>query len=299
MKTNTLPKPLILWKPLAAPIARILTVSAIALALSVFAMESQAGDAGAYGGAGGSPFRITCKPGHVVVGLNTITEHVITAISPICGDRRNDQYATYRAETVGTGSGAGTLREPRCPPGAMMTSLHVFIDSTPLVSRVGFSCYNVGTQELTNSLPNYGGKSSADLRLICSGGEVATGIYGRAGTAIDQLGLLCEYWHVVLPETKVPETKPETKPPPLPEEEEEAFSKPMIGGYRVHYCWAKGIGCGKKAARAFCQSQGYSHVSDYLQSKPLSQLKPTRHIGSGKRCKDALCAAFAGITCVD
>ena len=86
---------------------------------------------------------------------------------------------------------------------------------------------------------------------------------------------------------------------PPPALDEETFPKPMIGGYRVHYCWAQGIGCGKKAARAFCQSQGYSSVSDYLQSKPLSQLKPTRYIGSGKRCKDAFCVAFAGITCVD
>ncbi|MGH6907586.1 MAG: hypothetical protein ACREDX_06975 [Aestuariivirga sp.] len=84
-----------------------------------------------------------------------------------------------------------------------------------------------------------------------------------------------------------------------PEPDEVSFSKPMIGGYRVHYCWAKGLGCGRRAARAFCQSRGFADASDYLQSKPLTQLKPTRHIGSGKRCKDPLCVAFAGITCVE
>ena len=201
---------------LVAPMVRVFSVSAIALALSVFATESHADDVGAFGGGGGGPFRTACESGHFVVGLDTMATHVIDGIAPVCGDRRNDALATYGRPLAG--GVAGTVRKPRCPPDSVLTILHVFIDNAQLVNRVGFTCWNTRTNEMTDSFPDYGGEAVSDLRLVCPLGEVGTGIYGRAGTAIDQLGLTCGKWQVAAatetPATPPPEKKTPDKTPP-------------------------------------------------------------------------------------
>jgi hypothetical protein len=71
--------------------------------------------------------------------------------------------------------------------------LHVFWDNTPLISNVGFTCFNPANGEFNDSLPNFGGQSTSvqNQRLICRGGHFGTAIFGRAGTAIDALGLTC------------------------------------------------------------------------------------------------------------
>lgn len=87
------------------------------------------------------------------------------------------------------------------------------------------------------------------------------------------------------------------EPPPAIEK---TYSKPMLpGGYRLHWCYTKNSGCGKPAAKAFCNAKGFSKVIEFNPSPPLSQLKPTRYIGSGKKCKEGLCEAFSSITCSD
>lgn len=215
MKTEILRKKPV--RRLAASMARAFSVSAIALALSVFTMESHAEDVGAFGGGGGGEFRTACEPGHFLVGFDAAATHVIDGIAPVCGDRRNDALATYGRPWAG--GLAGTVHKPRCPPDAVLTILHVFIDNGQLVSQVGFTCWNTRTNEMTNSFPEYGGEAVSDLRLVCPQGQVGTGIYGRAGSAIDQLGLTCGKWEVAAaveapPPAKVTPPPEKTTPPP-------------------------------------------------------------------------------------
>jgi hypothetical protein len=56
-------------------------------------------------------------------------------------------------------------------------------------TRLQRQCYRA-----TNSLPTYGGAEVSNLRMICPSGQIAVGIFGHAGSAIDQLGLICDNW---------------------------------------------------------------------------------------------------------
>jgi hypothetical protein len=75
-----------------------------------------------------------------------------------------------------------------------VTILQVFVGNLPFVSRVGFTCWNTKNNNMTNSLPTYGGAEVTNLRMICPSGQIAVGIFGHAGSAIDQLGLICDNW---------------------------------------------------------------------------------------------------------
>src|SRR5262245_25849711 len=170
-------------------VAVVIAWAACSVAAAILGSQSHARDVGSFGGTGGGEFRITCEPGDFLVGFDVIHTHVIDRIAPVCGDARKG--GTYGRPWIGGVPKLATRRDrkERCQPGALLTILHVFADRIPLVNRVGFTCWHPGTGDVTNNL---GGVAGNNRRLICPHGEVATGIYGRAGTAIDRLGLICE-----------------------------------------------------------------------------------------------------------
>jgi hypothetical protein len=175
------------------PIARGFAVTAIAFGLCITSTKSEANDIGVAGGGGGGEFRTSCEPGDQIVGFDMIVDNVLIAIAPLCGNRKLSPTDTYGRPWAG-GDAAGTPLKPRCELDAVVTILHVFWDKTPLVSRVGFTCWHTRNNNMKNFRPRKGGEPVGDKRLICPEGEVASGIYGRAGGAIDQLGLICEPW---------------------------------------------------------------------------------------------------------
>lgn len=161
-----------------------------ALTLALFATEGQARDLGPKGGAGGGEFRIACEPGDSVVGFDVMATHVITRIAPVCGNRK--EGGTYGRPWVGSDVAGATLYKPRCEPGSVLTILHVFWDMTPLVNKFGFTCWNPETGKTNDVPPSFGGNTQINQKpLICKNREVGTGIIGRAGTAIDALGVTC------------------------------------------------------------------------------------------------------------
>lgn len=192
-------------------VSRPLPLFVVALAaLLGLPVDGGARDIGPAGGGGGGPFRTSCDGGQLV-GFDVVATHVLIKLAPVCGDRKASPTDTYGRSWVG-GNAAGTLRKVRCEPDSVLTILHVFWDKTPLVNRLGFTCWNTRNNKMTNSLPNYGGQAVADKRLVCPKGEVATGIFGRAGGAIDQLGLICEPWQVAAAPT--PDVGEAPTPPP-------------------------------------------------------------------------------------
>jgi len=72
------------------------------------------------------------------------------------------------------------------------------------------------------------------------------------------------------------------------------FDNPLVEGVALDYCrnWEKD--CGKPAADAFCQSQGFAASIDFT---PRFHAPPTRVIGSGQVCNNAICARMAAVTC--
>jgi hypothetical protein len=165
--------------------------------LALSSTGGKANDIGAFGGPGGGVFRTMCDPGGEIVGFDTMEKNgVIVRIAPVCAKRQLSATDTYGRPWIGTDT--GTTHNPRCEPSAVVTILQVFVGKIPLVSRVGFTCWNVKNNNMTNSYPNYGGDETTNQRLICPTGQVAVGIYGHAGTAIDQLGLVCDNWQTVI-----------------------------------------------------------------------------------------------------
>jgi hypothetical protein len=79
--------------------------------------------------------------------------------------------------------------------------------------------------------------------------------------------------------------------------EEQTFKKPVYNGLRLDWCYAGQSGCGKKAANAYCDSQGYNTATAFKLAPQIGPLKPTRQIGSGVTCTLPLCDAFKFITC--
>ncbi len=75
---------------------------------------------------------------------------------------------------------------------------------------------------------------------------------------------------------------------------DEMFKNPMHEGVRLNWCLNGQSGCGKKAAEAWCATQGFSTAKDF---KYVSAIKPTIQIGTGETNKKAS-KAFSRVTCV-
>jgi len=117
---------------------------------------------------------------------------VLVGIAPVCGHRQTSPTATYGRSPAGTSTGPWT--KPRCEPNAVVTILDVFVGNLPFVSTVGFTCWNPITTKVTNSFADAGSPKVSHKPLVCPTGQIAVGIFGRAGTAIDQVGLICDKW---------------------------------------------------------------------------------------------------------
>jgi hypothetical protein len=85
--------------------------------------------------------------------------------------------------------------------------------------------------------------------------------------------------------------------PPAQDFIDKEFLKPALNGQRIHYCFKPSGGCGKKAADAFCDIQGYDGAISFAQSNVLLGAKAPRFIGSGQVCTGLNCMGFKGITC--
>jgi hypothetical protein len=167
-------------------------IAVLLFGLVALAPSSQAeSQAGPFGGGGGGDFRIVCEPGEFVVGIDAQISHVVDRIAPVCGSRGGGTYGRPQA-----GTGEGKFQKMRCPGTGLLTILHVFVDAGPLVTNVGMSCWNPFNGDTANKVLRTGGVPVNDERFNCQNGEVAIGIFGRAGTAVDSLGLICDKWQI-------------------------------------------------------------------------------------------------------
>lgn len=92
---------------------------------------------------------------------------------------------------------------------------------------------------------------------------------------------------------------PPMPPPPLPPPAmKQLFFKPKYNGVRLDWCYEDGNGCGKQAADAWCDDQGFDEAIKFKIAPGIGPLKPTIHIGSGETTLQPLANAFKTITCV-
>jgi hypothetical protein len=74
------------------------------------------------------------------------------------------------------------------------------------------------------------------------------------------------------------------------------FDEPMLQGVALDFCRAWARDCGKPAADAFCQSQGFAMATDFV-TRPNAP--PTRVISTGQVCDNMRCARIASLTCAN
>ncbi|MDQ1255705.1 MAG: hypothetical protein QG656_298, partial [Candidatus Hydrogenedentes bacterium] len=170
-------------------------VGAAVLAATVCVSGLQARDVGALGGDGGAPFRLTCQTGTVLVGIYMFSGSALDAVMPACAwlnpDKTDWVQPSRGLQWVG-GSG-GDFQHVFCNPGFVVRHLHVFMDGHRMVNHIRITCADLDSPAWHDSFPEeIGGVAVGDVRFDCGDHEWASGIYGRAGDLIDQIGLQCE-----------------------------------------------------------------------------------------------------------
>lgn len=72
------------------------------------------------------------------------------------------------------------------------------------------------------------------------------------------------------------------------------YSEPEVDGVRVDWCYGWSKGCGKPAADAYCQSEGYAEAKEFDKAEGVG---PTRVLSTGQLCDDPTCDGFESLTC--
>jgi hypothetical protein len=199
-----------------------------ACALSSFALvpDGFARDVGALGGGGGAEFRQNCRPNDVIIGFRFQSGTALDSITALCAGLNPERTRVVTESYSGREYG-GLGGKPQfllCKGHHAVRHLHVYMDNNKIVNHFRFTCQRLGSGEWHDAVPaNIGGRSVGDVRFSCGEGEWATGIYGRYGALVDQLGLQCDKIAAeagpqslpdVITRDKVPPTDVITKPKP-------------------------------------------------------------------------------------
>ena len=75
------------------------------------------------------------------------------------------------------------------------------------------------------------------------------------------------------------------------------FQLPRIGRYRLDWCRRWATDCGRGAADAFCQKQGFSKARSWDIDPDIGQRSPTYLIETGQICDQPACDGFKYIEC--
>lgn len=166
-----------------------------------------------YGGGGGTAFRQVCGSGQLAVGVNVRSGSKIDRVQVICRtltlavDQVSGRHyysigvtgGPVTTATAGGGGGGGTAGSLVCPAGSFLDAVQVrsgsLIDqATFTCARIDFTGYPQQAQALSTDAASatYGGAGGTSRTAErCAEGEFPAGLYGRAGSLIDQLGPVC------------------------------------------------------------------------------------------------------------
>ncbi len=146
------------------------------------------------GGGGGTAFFDACPIGYVGTGLNIRYGNWLDQIQLICRKLNLDGTLGATATTPARGGGGGVPATGHCANNQIMAG-QMFHAST-WISRVGTPCataarlkYATGGDDSWLFMP---GNSTGPFSFTaCPAGQAITGISGRAGSWVDQLGFKC------------------------------------------------------------------------------------------------------------
>lgn len=173
------------------------------------------------GGYGGANFRSVCAPGSYLAGMQVRLGDWIDQIRPVCAEVDSNFYrkpGVPSADLIG-GSGGNRYDDARCKEGHVAAGLSVVMITDPgfgnnlgVISRMRIFCNGVAPPFLFDPhgivgvYPRAGNIRldsdilfgiSTDSKYVkfevfnCPPGELATGLWGRAGDFVDAIGLVC------------------------------------------------------------------------------------------------------------
>ena len=135
--------------------------------------------------------------------------------------------------------------------------------------------------------------------------EEAVDIGASTPTRLISSGAVCDqaycdgFTFITCATALIPLPPPPLPPPPLPPAAmKQTFNKPKYNGIRLDWCFDGGSGCGKQAADAWCDDQGFDQAFNFKIAAGIGPLKPTIQIGSGETTVQPIANAFKYITCV-
>lgn len=172
------------------------------------------------GGTGGAPFRSECRRNDVVIGFNLRYGVAIDAIVPICiplNPERTEWAGEAYEPTQYFGGSGGSYYKLACQPGDAVRE----VELTPgdwgdhfVVRKIDLWCYDLqsGTKNFVSMPYPRETRPRLPVKIGCGSNEWVTGIYGRSGALVDQLGLVCDTIQPSAP----PKIKPIGKKPQPP-----------------------------------------------------------------------------------
>ena len=148
------------------------------------------------GGNGGSEFALDCGAGQVLAGLAGRAGSLIDQISALCVDVDASGLWTSTPQPAGAarGGSGGTAFERMCPTNSALIGIEGAVDRSVVGSLV-VHCRPLSARDGTSgeitALAASGGNYANPHTFACAERGVATGIHGRSGSLVDQLGLTC------------------------------------------------------------------------------------------------------------
>lgn len=142
------------------------------------------------GGNGGSPFSYSCTSKGYLYRFAGGSGKATDWLNPMCVSNDENYDGAWYLGTIGGDGGDGF--DLSCGHGYFIVGMRVFVDNNEVVHHLAISCVGRhGQPNRTVEMPVHGGVVAYDHYIACPNGEVATGVYGRSGALVDQIGLKC------------------------------------------------------------------------------------------------------------
>ena len=259
------------------------------------------------GGGGGAPYHLTCPDDSFLVGGVWRADPGLTSplnyFEPVCA------YVQTNGKTGphfnvqpggGAGSATGVVIQSACPADYVVFGADGMPSSYsdapgPVMRRVTLYCTStVSRGQWIRADTRYRGPFDRPPHVFCPFGKWANAVYGGAGSHVDSFGFVCDDGFGPAVQSAQPSPPPEVVAQPCQFCDQDVIHNPTVNNTAVDVCLNWGKGCGKPAADAFCQSQGFNYSTAHTvqQNAP-----PTYVMGDNTVCNETFCTRFTSITC--
>lgn len=166
----------------------------------------------AYGGSGGGAFVDSCPQGSVAVGFDVRTGDWVDQVRLICREISQTGALGATSYTPVRGGNGGTAASGQCPAGQVLRGELVGTNGV-WAGKIGGRCDT--PEHIFSEAGGYMGTvgpfgaNGTLSENACPAGTAITGIYGRSGSWVDRVGLVCSR---LMPKAALPVSAPDGLP---------------------------------------------------------------------------------------